>query len=433
MAKLTFENRITSCYVMSVVFLMPIDWFTPTGTLLREFGAKPATMLLVMGGLIGLVLPKNESVSTSAGPRLWIATATAVLALLGSAFAINCALNWSGLHYRKDPATQFMSHFAMIASFFVAVVGNARLLRNHITGEALSRYIAAAALLHGLIFVLEALGVLDGGRYPLSLFRGPDGPGDRPSGLTSEPAYFGTLAALYAGPLWLAATRYHRSRLYVVLAGALLCGAVSIYAKTTVAVLAIETLAVVGYRLYRRVWHVVVVGVVSALASVWLIVTRNAFDVGENLSSAMRLGSTLLSLKVAAAGYGLVGIGAGQFHYFYREEFAPSFLFGSEEAINQFHRGILTRASTYNLWTRLLVEGGALSLALFCAALFRTASEARRSAAPAGGYAVLLIAGSVGFLMTQDTYCYPPLVVGLALGVAAWSPSALTPVEPALR
>src|SRR5204863_5487518 len=47
-------------YLFLVLVLLPIDWFAPTGELLREFGAKPATLLLTFGGLYGLIIARRR-------------------------------------------------------------------------------------------------------------------------------------------------------------------------------------------------------------------------------------------------------------------------------------------------------------------------------------------------------------------------------------
>ena len=91
------------------------------------------------------------------------------------------------------------------------------------------------------------------------------------------------------------------------------------------------------------------------------------------------------------------------------------FLMFSQEALNQMDPSSPGRASTYNLFTRFLVEGGLAALVLFVVILVRGLHRAARNDAEDSLFARLLTLGSLGFLLTQDTYFYPPLCLGLAL------------------
>jgi hypothetical protein len=140
-----------------------------------------------------------------------------------------------------------------------------------------------------------------------------------------------------------------------------------------------------------------------------------ANDLDENLSTVMRIGSTAMSMNIVTSGYGLTGIGFGQFHFFYTPRFAPDFLFLSQEALDQFSHASPQRASTYNLLSRMLVETGVAGFLIFFGSIAAILWRRRLAMDDATRVGMLFIFGSIGFLTTQDTYCYPPLALGLAL------------------
>jgi hypothetical protein len=148
----------------------------------------------------------------------------------------------------------------------------------------------------------------------------------------------------------------------------------------------------------------------------------------ENLSSAMRIGSTMTALSACLAGYGITGVGFGQFHFMYLQRFMPRFLLLSTEALVEMSSTTQSRASTFNVFARYWIETGLVGLVLFLALLrrlFTMAKQDRQTASLAG---MLLIATSLGFLLTQDPYCYPPLLLGSALVLGAHNdPSAYVP------
>ena len=150
-----------------------------------------------------------------------------------------------------------------------------------------------------------------------------------------------------------------------------------------------------------------------------IVVAQSALDVRENLSSAMRFGSTLTSINVAIAGYGIMGVGFGQFHFMFLRKFMPAFLLFSEEAVNQMASSAAHRTSTFNLFTRYLVETGLMGLFLFIAWLRDLCSFARDDRQVASLLGILLVSTSLGFLLTQEPYCYPPLMLGAALILGA--------------
>ena len=136
----------------------------------------------------------------------------------------------------------------------------------------------------------------------------------------------------------------------------------------------------------------------------------------------MRFGSNLLALNVATSGYGLVGIGFGQFHFFYTPEFSPKFLLLSNEAIAQMYQVVDSRASTFSLPLRILLETGIGGLFLSVLFIYRIFSRFYNSKDPSTQVGLLFLAGSLSFLFTQDSYCLPSLAFGLALIVTEKKP-----------
>lgn len=405
-----------------LVFLLPVDWFELTGTLLREAGAKPAIPVAVLLAATALTLgsrrPRGKEFED------WSSHSFFALLYLGTvAFLLNLILGWSASDYQRSPLTQFVSQAGLLLLFGFSVHGLMRLFAQPAMRYTAVRVLPWAAALHFAVFVLEALNLVSDASGWLSWFRTDGGVIERPTGLTSEPSYFGTLAALYGAPLIVQTGRWRPVR--VLLGLALIAGAVMIMAKTVFVVLLCQLLllAVYGRRIIRVRWLTLLTLPLLTLA-VWTATTTAAVDLEENLSSVMRIGSSLLAVNASLNGYGVSGVGLGQFHFFYQERFAPDFLFVSTEALTQLEPSVDQRASTFNLFLRLLIETGVAGLLLFLALLHRSLRAAGQSTEAGARLGLLLVAGSVGFLLTQDTYFYPPLAVGLALALTTPQPGS---------
>lgn len=403
-------------YIFFLFLILPLDWFAPTGKMLREFGAKPSAPLLVLGSiLIFLAQPVNTLRLDKATYRT--ACLLIFVCFLGTAsFWINLACSWSGFGREKNPITQFIAQAALFAAFSIVVVIHAGYFKNSQYRSFALSTLPAVVIIQLTLFILDAVGVVSHAHGLLSLFRiGGGFEMDRPSGLMSEPSYFGAFAAMYGLPLLMIGPA-HKRLLRGLLAGILFVAAILIRAKTFIPVLVLEFMVFLWWR-GRAVFRLryIALAIVLVVASAFVIISNATFDLQENLSSVDRFGSTQLALNVADAGYGFTGIGFGQFHFFYRPEFAPNYIFSSEEAQAQMTGSIESRASTYNLYIRILVETGILGLAAFSFLIFKLLRDAKADKRQATLFGMLIVAGSLGFLLTQDTYFYPPLAVGIAI------------------
>lgn len=403
-----------SLYLWMVALLLPIDWFGPTGLLLREFGAKPVSLVLTLGGLYGLIFCRRPRGSAGRVEGNTIAMCGALLALGTIAFCVNLVADWTPNGYYRSPLVQFVNQTMLIITAMLSVLGNARLAWQHDGIARLRRVVPLAAAFHLIIFSLQALSVIDHFSPFLLLFRNDDGVIERPTGLMSEPSYYGVCAALFGAMLLTLPVQGAQRVFHILLAGALYATAIGINAKTMVIVAGAQIMLAILFpsagRMSTRTALLLLTAV--GITAVSFIVRFSALDVSENLSSAMRFGSTLLSINVSTSGYAIPGIGIGQFHFFYRDAFAPEFLYLSEEALTQLSLDAANRASTFNFYTRLLLEVGLAGFIGFCLAMLamlRTRLKADTQ------YIATLLTGSLGFMMTQDTYFYPPLVMACAL------------------
>ncbi len=408
---------VYSIYLFLVAILIPIDWFGPTGLLLREFGAKPANIILTLGGLYGVIFCRPPR-KHAAHVEVWaVLVCFGVLALGVVSFCVNQIAGWTSSGYTRSPFVQFVNQALLLSTAMISIIGNARLAGRYHAVVRLRRIVPWGAALHLVFFLLQALSIIDHYSPFLLLFRNDGGAIERPTGLMSEPSYYGTCAALYGAILLTLPAKGVRYLWHVLLAIALYATAVAINAKTIVMVAGAQIVLAIVFPATGRVSYVkalLLLGIVISVA-VFFITQFSALDVTENLSSAMRLGSTLLSLNASLSGYAISGIGIGQFHFFYRDIFAPDFLYLSAEGLEQLSFSAEGRASTFNMFTRFVLEFGVVGFLVFSAVLFwffrtRLVDENR--------YIATLLAGSLGFLMTQDTYFYPPLVVSCFLFLA---------------
>lgn len=401
-----------SNYLFWVLLLMPIDWFAPSGALFREFGAKPATMLLTIGGLYALLTLRSTS-SYQARREFF---ASAILIIINCvnilAFSFNNVFGWSEVPNARSPFFQFVSHSILIVLASLAIVGNARIFYKINAEKAMIVLFPRVALFHIIVWLLEVI-------FPtvvqpmLALFRSGGVMLDRASGLMSEPSYFGAMSAIFGIPILL--TQQFRGNWFAkILALSLLVSAMYINAKTMILVAGVQVLFLVFVAKRGRLLSLLLFFCIGASAT-YVIQSRSALDLEENMSSAMRLGSAHLAANVALSGFALTGIGAGQFHFLYTEQYAPSYLLLSNEAVDQMQQHTDSRASTYNFPLRVMIEIGVFGfVVLFGSLIFLVRARGDHSS-----IAKLMLLGSLAFLMTQDTYFYPPLILSCSLLLSA--------------
>lgn len=410
--------------LLTVLLLLPIDWFSPTGLILREAGAKPLNVFLI--GLFGWYCLRYQSLFR-APSRLPMQTVFALILFSGTAAFLASPFFQPHLPPSdRSQLVQFFTQSAMMILFMVEIQVLTYLFNKPGVRVQVLRVLPIAASLHFGVFLMESAGFFSGGSIgPLALFRNESGLIERASGLMSEPSYYGTFAALFATPLLLLGG--HRPVFNRILAMALLISAFLVQAKTMYLVLGAQFICLLlmgnkRLRLRGRLWVAIAVMVPTAL---YMSVNTEVLNLEENLSSINRLGSSILAWRVASDGYGLLGIGTGQFHFYYISRFAPDFLMLSQEATDQMTGLSTGRASTFNLPLRLLVETGVLGATLFAGLIFASFLSVRKSSDPATLTGMCFVAGSLGFLMTQDSYCLPSLAFGLALAMT--EPSAKAP------
>lgn len=401
-------------YIFIVMMLLPVSWFEPTGLLLREFGAKPAAPLLTIGGLVGLISWRKSHIGGWKGESFVLLVGALLIFTGACAFAINQLAGWSAPSTDRSPWTQFTLQSLLVIAAFISVAGNARLMRTYLTPDILQNVIVSSAICHILIFALEAAGLLVASSFPLELFRTDGSMVGRPSGLMHEPSYFGAGAALFAGLLLAMQSRPRNRLIYMAIASLFYLASLSINAKTALAVIGAQLLwyLLKSSKSFGDFFQIPLL--ISIFVAVFLYISEYnyMFDVYENLSSNMRIGSTFLSLAVAANGYAISGVGIGQFHFFYTEEFAPHFLTFSREFYNQTVGISGIRASTFNFFTRVLVEFGIIGFSIMLFSFYRVImvqAQARYH------FITTMLVGSFGFLMTQDPYFYPPLIFAIAV------------------
>lgn len=406
----------TRVYLFMLVLALPIDFFLPTGLLLREAGAKPAIPLMIAGA--GWIFWRHWPELFFASPKLWRTLLLICIGItfLGTlAFVINVGMDisdWNGL---RSPPGQFVSQGALFVLVAPVLIAHAWLFSKKEVYSVLLRYIPTVTAIHLLVILAEWVGILRATTFPLSLFRGNFIVwGRKPTGLMTEPSYVGAFAAMYGLILLLCMPQKRKKdRALAIL---IMLVAMVLGGKTMLPVLFTGLLAY-AYQVRAKLLNWKGLSAVAGLMLVTLytILSYSVLNLQVNLSSAMRLGSTLLALNAAAAGYGLLGVGFGQFNFIYDTQFAPRFLLYVPEAQFYFAHSFASRASTYNLPARYLVEEGLLGLVLFLLLVWFTFRSGRSHNDLWHRSGAVLAGASLGFLLTQDTYFYPPFVCGAAI------------------
>jgi hypothetical protein len=403
--------------MLAVLILLPIDWFSPTGQLFREAGAKPLNLFIMLCYLT-FILTSGKFFVKNLQSRVNVSGYLLTILILGTfAFFINC-LTFYYSSSNRTPEFQFFSQFSMFLMFIFIYQGFTLIFSKSTYRECVIQIIPTAVLIHLTFVFLEFHGIFSiGNPGILSLFRSNAGLIDRPSGLMSEPSYFGTFAGMYAIPLIF----INKSNRIIngLMALALILVSIEIQAKTFIIVFASQLIyLVLGFKKTKIVKILITICIVIFIGiALYVLLQTQALNFEQNLSSVMRFGSNMLTLNVATSGYGLMGIGFGQFHFFYTPEFSPNFLLLSKEALDQMSNVNDSRASTFSLPLRILVETGVAGLFIAVLLAYRIFSRFHSSEDPVTQVGLLFLSGSLAFLFTQDSYCLPSLAFSLALVV----------------
>ena len=161
------NNIIKYRWLVVYLFLLPINWFAPTGMLLREFGANLLSLLIILIIFLRLYLyPTSIKFILNHINNTFL-----LLILFGSiAFLINISFSWSDFGYKKNPYFQFFSHSLLIFLFVIIIQHFNNFFKNYDL-EAIYFAIPFIAFIHLLFFLIELIFLNNDTRYFFSLFR----------------------------------------------------------------------------------------------------------------------------------------------------------------------------------------------------------------------------------------------------------------------
>lgn len=396
---------------------LPIDWFSPTGEALREAGAKPSIPMIVVFAVYIIFKNMRHFFQLPADGK-WLIKWFSVFLLWSFLVGLLniCFIPEQFSMSPRDPVVQMINQTGMIFLFLVLCITLQVVCLEKENRLLMIALLPFAALIHFSFFLIEYFNLLSSNtQYFFQYFRNESGLIDRASGLMSEPSYYGVFAALYGVPLILIKGNNRVTK--GMLGIALVTSSYIVQGKTMFASIGIQFLYIVFRSKRSMIGYFLIasIGIGITYALYLIAQTTSMFDFSENLSSAMRIGSNVLALNIVLDGYGILGIGPGQFNFYFNTSYAPDFLMGSREALDQMYGITDARASTFNYFLRILVETGLVGLLLVTASILKLFFKYINSTDPATCFGLCLVAGSLGFLMTQDTYCLPSLALGLSL------------------
>lgn len=417
---INFSRRI---FIILLAFILPIDFLSPTATLFREFGAQPVNILVL---IVGIILSPNAFKQGWKNQRFFSRKYFLIgMLLLISGGFIGFIASSAFWHYtvfgNKSTIMQFILQGALITCLPISLIITRYYFSNDNVLNLFFKSMRWAAVVHFCFFIFDYIGLIGNGDWFYSMFRTVDYSTNlRPSGLFSEPSYYGVAVCLYF-PFIVLGIFGKRFSVKLFWSIVLIIALVSLYlsgSRTGIIAIIIQLLVWVLLTRRSRIFKLAIF--VIFFASVAFYSTQringgNEFD----LSSIMRAGSMLLSINVAMNGWVWSGIGFGQFHFFYVPYFAPNFLFLSDEAWSFFNGTSEYRAHTFNLFTRILLETGVIGFVgwiLFCRSL--VIPNRRKLNTGLNKREQMLILASIGggfLLFSQDFYLYLPFYILLVI------------------
>lgn len=417
-------------FVFSFLFLLlPINSFSLGAALLKEFGDRPFNILLMILMVISFFLKFREWLNFELKKLEFLAFALIFSSVCISTIFFLFQQSESAVSggSGRSPFYSFLAQLMVLVFSVLYIFFLKRFLQIKIDflNENIGNIFFWVTIFHLIFFFVHVL-TIQGIHLPVledfvKWLRVDDGT-KRPSGLMTEPSYWGAFVA-YAWPILFFCFKENDRMRWIgrVAAIVLIITAITIGARTLVVILMIQTLVLIFGSSAKRAYKVIFFMIAITVGILFLFMKTNIFSVSDNLSSAMRIGSTLLGVNVASK-YGMVGIGVGQFNFYYRPEFAPNFLFLSAEASQIFDGLSEFRASTFNFFVRLVVELGILGLIGYILLIVAAARNILRiqSNSLRNGF-FLAYFGALSFWLTQDSFIYSPAIFFIALGLGVQS------------
>jgi hypothetical protein len=246
---------------------------------------------------------------------------------------------------------------------------------------------------------------------------------ERPSGLNSEPSTYSAWAA-FVWPLvlyYVVHARKVSGNMFAAIIFAGLCASAFLCNARTIAAIIVLQLGYLGYWIVRTkkgLYRLGVFAVYLSFAVFILALFAERFssladsDAGSNIG---RIGSTVTAIRVSLA-HPAFGVGIGQLKYFFAA-YAPDFALVSDEILSYAAGLSQYRASSFNMFVRLICEFGFALGVIFSILLLRPIFSAIRLRSTDNfiPYAVLAAIGGVGFWLSQDQYGYQPAILSLAI------------------
>jgi hypothetical protein len=409
-----------SVLTLTVLFVsfstLAIDGFPAGSETLREFGARLTNFFL----LAALAVFMIEWLSyKSRGAFSFLNIVFALVVVVGIP-AINIPVTL--LQNDVPPAGPMSDWIRQYAMFLWALVSYRiwmRLLRD-VSSQELAFLACVGSILPLIAFFADISGNLEV-RTLLGAIRGKLD--YRASGLATEPALYAAWVA-FSWPLvmlYSIRARSHVKRILGTLIWLALWFSAYLSNARTIAVIALMQ---IGYFLYWvvrnkkgliRLRALAIAGVCSIAvigAFAHSLTTLNSIEAGSNLS---RIGSTVTSVRVSMA-HPFFGIGVGQLRYFFGA-YAPDFALTNVEIITRSLNAGDFRASSFNLFVRLVCEFGLAMGLIFSFVVIRPIVKAART--PVAGaflvFATLSALGGVGFWLSADQFGYEPGILSLAI------------------
>lgn len=314
--------------------------------------------------------------------------------------------------YYKNSIFQFIAH-TFLFGLSIAIISGLR-FNNKIFFVNLFNPIIFAALIHLLIFFFDYTQFTKDitNQALLYNFRMWGQVNDKASGFMSEASTYGVFGAIYSILIFEIGKYFFGIKKIIIylLSATLIFTTIIISSKTGLVVFFI-----IWMFMYCKHQLTFLAIPLIALVGFYYVDQHAMFDLNNNLSSAMRFGSSLVALQAWIDTNWIIGIGPGQFHFEYILNRFPSFLYLSDEALGQSSPYAPYRASTYSLPVRLLVEIGLIGTIVAIYSLYKIYIRKPNWIAQQNNrFFKIIFLGSLAFLFSQDTYFYPMFIFSLS-------------------
>jgi hypothetical protein len=389
---------INNILISIALFFSSINFFQPSALIFREFGIFPSVLLLNTFALLNFRSSLNFKVSKSFLNFL-------IIFIIGLMIGI-CHILIDGImsYGGKNNLHQlYFQSLLLLDTIFVSYVLSFYFSKKNNLNFFFS--IIPYALIFNLAFFYYDFYF----NFPEIITKLTNND-SRPSGLSSEPSFYQAYIAILAlAIINLKINKFFKFIIFILsIISCIISGEQTFYF-----ILFLFFLIYIVFNLKISNYIKSFIFIFMILLSIFSVYVFFDFIPDNQESFLMRFGSSLTAINIFLSN--LLGIGIGQFHFYFNDIYVPKRLLHFNEALFFLREESLIKAHVFNYYTRLLIEFSPVALFIFLKTIFKEIYCKLYIRSDQSLNILYFFVSSAIFMMSIDLFSYPLQIFSFGL------------------